>query len=121
MLPSPALAYYYSFVPRVVLLLILVFLTVKYTRRSLHNGILIGLITGMSPTAIMLFKPSEFLPGLPMISLERVVWPTVLATFWFKRSRGETTRLPVDWVERGLLAFIAVMLISMITNGSYTD
>jgi O-antigen ligase len=121
MLSSPSLVYLYSFVPRIVLLLILIFLTVKYTRRRLHNGILIGLITGMSPTAIMLFGPSELLPGLPMISLDRVVWPTVLATFWFKRSRGETTRLPLDWVERGFLAFIAVMLTSMITHGSYKD
>jgi putative inorganic carbon (HCO3(-)) transporter len=119
MLYSPSFANH-AFVFRLALLLALVFLTFKYTRRGMQNGILIGLITGMSPVAILLFRTSELLPGLPMISLDRIVWPTVLAAFFFKRSRGETARLPLDGIERGLLAFVAVMLASMLIHGSYT-
>jgi O-antigen ligase len=121
MLDSPSLLSY-PLVFRIVLLLAVVFITIRYTMRGIQNGILIGLITGMSPIAIWLFRGSELLPGLPnVISLDRIVWPIVLAVFLFKRSRGETKKLPLDWIECGLLMFIAVMLGSMISHGSYID
>jgi O-antigen ligase len=121
MLDSPSLLSY-PFVFRIGLLVVLVFTTVRCSMRGIQNGILIGLISGMSPVAIWLFKGSELLPGLPnVISLDRIVWPTVLAVFLVNRSRGETKKLSPDWIEWGLLAFIFVMLASMINHGSYTD
>src|SRR5688500_15441284 len=121
MLASPSFLSY-PFVFRVALLLALVFITVRFTRRGIQNGVLIGLITGMSPFPITLFRGSELLPGLPnVISLDRIVWPMLLVIFLYKRSRGETEKLPLDLVEFGLLAFLGVMLASMVSHGSYTD
>jgi O-antigen ligase len=122
MLDSPWLITY-PFPLRLAVLLVLVYFTVKYTKQGIQNGILIGLVTGMSSNPIVLFRGSELIiPGLPnQISLDRIVWPLVVAVFFLKRSRGQTERLPPDWIERGLLLFIAVMLASMMWHGSYTD
>ena len=121
MLDSPSLISY-PFPLRFGFLVVLVFLAAKYTKRSVPNGILLGLITGMSPVPILLFKGSELFPGLPnMISLDRIVWPTVLAVFLFKRSRGETERMALDRIECALLAFVGVVLVSMVARESYID
>jgi hypothetical protein len=121
MLASPVLTSY-PFGLRIGLLIALIFLTVHYTRRGMQNGILLALITGMSPVAIILFRGAELLPGiLPNITLDRIVWPTVLIIFFLKRRQGETERLPLDWIELSILALITVILISMIRYGSYRD
>jgi putative inorganic carbon (HCO3(-)) transporter len=121
MLDSPMLISY-PFGLRVGLLIALIFVTVKYTRRGMQNGILLGLITGMSPIAIVLFRGAELLPGtMPNISLDRIVWPIVLIVFFLKRRRGETERLPLDGIEYCIFALIMIMLLSMVSHGSYTD
>jgi O-antigen ligase len=107
---------------RIGLLIALIFLTIRYTRRGMQNGILLGLITGMSSNDIILFRNYELLRGvLPNISLDRIVWLIVLIIFFLKRRRGETVRLPFDWIERSIFVLIIVMLISMFGHGSYTD
>jgi O-antigen ligase len=116
MLDNPSLSSL-PFALRLIVLVACAFLTYRYTKRGFHNGILFGLITGA--TSITLFKHSEILPGLPIISLERIVWPTVLIVFLMRRLRGETKRLPLDWIERSLLAFIAIMLVSMVSHGTH--
>jgi O-antigen ligase len=121
MLTNPMLTNY-PFALRVVVLIALIFLTVRYTRRGIQNGILLGLITGMSPQAIILFHNSELLRGvIPNISLDRIVWPIVLIVFFLKRRRGEIEKLPFDVIEYCLLALITIILLSMISYESYKD
>lgn len=115
MLETPSLNTY-PLILRVVVLIALAVVTYRFTKKGFHNGILLGLITGASP--IVLFRD---LPGLPIISMDRVVWPIVLGVFLIKRSRNETERLRLDLIERSLLAFMAVMLISMIAHGTYVS
>jgi O-antigen ligase len=104
---------------RIVLFFALLGFVYRYTKRDIQNGVLIGLITGITPTG--LFRGWEILPGLPNISIDRIVWPVVFIMFLLKRRRGQTERLTLDWTEWGLLAFITVMLVSMISYGSYID
>jgi O-antigen ligase len=45
----------------------------------------------------------------------------VLIIFFLQRRQGETARLPLDWAERSMLAFVVVMLMSLIIHGSYAS
>ncbi len=105
----------YPLALRIGLLIALVTFTIWYTRRGLQNGILLALITGMG--IFELFKGEGI---LPIVSLERVVWPLVFVIFVLKRKRGETTRLPLGRVEISMLVFLAVALISMYSHQTYT-
>lgn len=51
--------------------------------------------------------------GLPDITLDRLVWPVVVLMFFVKRRRGETERLPLDWIEWALLILVTVVAISI--------
>src|SRR6266498_4788917 len=110
----------YPFPFRFALFIALFVFVYRCTNKGVQNGVLIGLITGA--TGIILFNGREIMPGLPTnITLDRIVWPIVLGIFLIKRRRGRAERLPLDWIERGMLAFIAVMLVSMIQHGSYVS
>jgi len=99
---------------RIVLLAVLILITIRYTRRGLQNGIILGLVTGTS--IFELFK--EEVGSLPIISLERVVWLIVLIIFLLKQRRGETERLPLDWIERSMCVFLMVIVMSLFSQGS---
>jgi O-antigen ligase len=116
MFPTPALYHYYPYALRVGLLFALIFLTFRYTKRGIQNGILIGLVTAMSPIPLTLFE--RFGP-IPDVSLDRVVWPIVLIVFFLKRRQGETDKVPLDWIECSILGFTAIVLLSLISYGSY--
>jgi O-antigen ligase len=110
----------YPFPVRFALFIALFVFVYRCTNKSVQNGVLIGLITGAA--APILFRGWEIMPGLPNnITIDRIVWPVVLGIFLIKRRRGQVKRLPLDWIERGLLTFMAVMLASMIQHGSYVD
>jgi O-antigen ligase len=110
----------YPFPFRFALFIALFVLVYRCTNKGLQNGVLIGLIVGA--TGIVLFNGQEIMPGLPnVISVDRIVWPVVLGIFLIKQRRGQIERLPLDWIERVLLAFIAVMFASMIQHGSYVS
>jgi O-antigen ligase len=116
MLSTPGLYHSYPYALRVGLLFALIFLTVRYTKRGIQNGLLLGLIVSMSGVSIALFRS---MGPIPDISLDRVVWPAVWLIFFLQRRQGNTERLPLDWVERCILVFSTVALISLISYGSY--
>jgi O-antigen ligase len=116
MLNSPYLYSEFSFGVLLILALALFLLTVACTRRGLQNGILLGLIVGMSGIEIRLFQRMGF---LPFITLDRVIWPVVWTIFFLWRRQGKTARLPLDGVEYSMLAFATVSLISLMRFGNY--
>jgi O-antigen ligase len=102
---------------RIIIFLVLTSLTIRYTRRGVQNGILIGLAAGMN--LFELFH-GDFGKALPIITLERLVWSIILGVFLIKRSKGETNRLPLDLVERSILVYFFVIMISLFMHRSYT-
>jgi O-antigen ligase len=99
---------------RIGLLVALVWLTVRYTRRGLENGLVLGLASGMA-----IFELFKDLGPLPILTVDRIVWPTVWSIFFLRWRRGETARHPLDTVEYCMILVLVSVVVSILTHGTY--
>jgi O-antigen ligase len=89
-------------------------LAIGYTVRGLQYGFVLVLVSMMM--RLTLFADVR---GLPDITLDRLVWPVVVLMFFVKWRRGETERLPLDWIECALLSLVIVVVMSIRVSDNY--
>jgi O-antigen ligase len=89
-------------------------LAIRCTTRGLQYGLVLVLLSSMM--RLTLFNQIR---GFPDITLDRLVWPVVVSMFFVKWRRGETERLPLDWIEWALLTLVIGVLISMRYSAGY--
>jgi O-antigen ligase len=104
------------FAIRFGLLVLLAALTLRYSKRDLQSGVLLFLGASLFPLdQAILWREG----GLPILSMERVVWPLILLIFFLQRLKGKIQRRSPDLVEYCMIAFLAVVMVSMYVHGSY--
>ena len=104
------------FAIRVGLLVLLARLTWRYSERDLQSAVLLLLGVSLFPLdQAVLWREG----GLPLLTMERVVWPLILLIFFLQRLKGKIKRRSPDLVECCMIAFLAVIMVSMFVHGSY--
>jgi O-antigen ligase len=107
------------FVIRFGLLVLLAALTWRYSKRDLQSGVLLFLGASLFPLdQAILWREGG---GLPLLTMERVVWPLILLSFFVQRLKGKIKRRSPDLVEYCMIAFLAVIIVSMCVHGSYVS
>ncbi len=102
---------------RFVLLIGLGLCTVRASARSLHNGILLLLITSLifAEYAVLI----EGTSGLPNMTLERAVWPLLLLVFVWQWKQGKIHRHPPDVIETCMGILVVVIIGNMLAHGTH--
>ena len=92
--------------------------TILYTARGLQNGMGLFLITTMWPSSqVWLFSGVAM---LPIITLDRIVWLTLLVVFILQWRQGKLDKLPPDFIEYCMFALVVIILLNMYVHKTYT-
>src|SRR5262245_21771474 len=104
------------FVIRLGLLVLLAALTLRYSKHDLQSGVLLFLGASLFPLdQAILWRAG----GLPVLSMERVVWPLILLIFFLQLLKGKIKRRSPDLVEYCMIALLAVIMVNMWAHESY--
>jgi general stress protein CsbA len=101
---------------RLALLVFLSLLTIRYSARGLHSGIVLLLVTSMLPVDHRTLISGGSLPNL---TVDRVIWPLVFLSFVWQWRQGNTKRCTVDMIEWCMFILLFVVMLSMYFHGSY--
>jgi O-antigen ligase len=108
-----------SFLPfavRLGLLVLLAAVTWRYSNRDLQSGVLIFLGASLFPLdQAVLWREG----GLPLLTMERVVWPLILLSLFLQRLKGKIKRRSLDLVEYCMIAFLILVIVSMSVHESF--
>jgi O-antigen ligase len=98
------------FVIRFGMLILLAIITWRYSGRGIQNGIVLLLAVSLFPfDQAILWREG----ALPILSMDRVVWPLLVVSFFYQCNKGKIKMRRLDAVECCMIVLLAVILVSM--------
>jgi O-antigen ligase len=104
------------FAIRFGLLVVLAVLTLRYSAQGVQNGVLLFLGVSLFPfDQAILWREG----GLPILTMDRVVWPLVVVSFVMQRMKGKIKVRRLDAIERCMIVFLAIIVGSMYVHETF--